>query len=388
MITPSFGLTATERVLPRLALDWTTGLVQSGVDVTRAGEATFVGSNGLIQSATADTQRIDYSTGTAGLLVEESRTNLCYPSRLPTTTTQTTIGVVQVNGDAQVESGFEGVDGTNGAFSVTGANQSGNSNGADNIRILNVITGAATYTVSFWIKALVAPTTVTIRDAQTATTESFVTTDDWVRVSRTVTTTAGGNIIIYHTTGASFLMDGLQVEIGAFPTSYIPTVASQVTRNADVATMTGTNFSDWFNASEGTFVSEASFYNFINTPIVFSVSDGTDATNLIQNNTSGTGVVRYRVAISGSNVVNNLSTGVTATVNTPFKISSAYKQDSFAAACNGATAVTDDLGNLPVPTQVRFMQTGSGGTTASGHLSYFAYYSQRLTNAEVRAFSK
>jgi len=72
MITPSYGLTTTERVLPRLALDWTTGSAQEGVDVPRAGVATFVGSNGLVQSASADTQRIDYSKGTAGLLVEET----------------------------------------------------------------------------------------------------------------------------------------------------------------------------------------------------------------------------------------------------------------------------------------------------------------------------
>jgi hypothetical protein len=36
MITPSFFLTATERVLPKLALDWTIGVAQSGVDVVRA----------------------------------------------------------------------------------------------------------------------------------------------------------------------------------------------------------------------------------------------------------------------------------------------------------------------------------------------------------------
>jgi hypothetical protein len=76
MITPSYGLTATERVLPKLVLDWTTGVTQAGVSVSRAGVATFVGSNGLIQSASADTQRIDYVSGVAGVLVEESRTNL------------------------------------------------------------------------------------------------------------------------------------------------------------------------------------------------------------------------------------------------------------------------------------------------------------------------
>jgi len=50
---------------------------------------------------------------------------------------------------------------------------------------------------------------------------------------------------------------GAQLEAGSFPTSYIPTVASQVTRSADSASMTGTNFSSWYNISEGTFMYNA-----------------------------------------------------------------------------------------------------------------------------------
>ena len=38
---------------------------------------------------------------------------------------------------------------------------------------------------------------------------------------------------------------------GPFPTSYIPTVASQVTRSADTASMTGSNLSSWYRADEG-----------------------------------------------------------------------------------------------------------------------------------------
>jgi hypothetical protein len=45
---------------------------------------------------------------------------------------------------------------------------------------------------------------------------------------------------------------GAQLETGAFPTSYIPTTTSTVTRTADNVSMVGENFSSWYNQSEGT----------------------------------------------------------------------------------------------------------------------------------------
>ena len=49
---------------------------------------------------------------------------------------------------------------------------------------------------------------------------------------------------------------GAQLEALAFSTSYIPTTTAAVTRTADNASMTGTNFSSWFNASQGTYYVE------------------------------------------------------------------------------------------------------------------------------------
>ena len=48
------------------------------ITFTRASSSTFLGSNGLIQTATNNTPRIEYNAdGTIkGLLIEEARTNL------------------------------------------------------------------------------------------------------------------------------------------------------------------------------------------------------------------------------------------------------------------------------------------------------------------------
>ncbi len=46
---------------------------------------------------------------------------------------------------------------------------------------------------------------------------------------------------------------GAQVEEGTFATSYIPTTAFALTRGGDFSSMTGPNFSSWYNPIQGTF---------------------------------------------------------------------------------------------------------------------------------------
>ena len=54
---------------------------------------------------------------------------------------------------------------------------------------------------------------------------------------------------------------GAQLEAGSFATSYMPTVASTVTRAADQASITGTNFSSWYNQAQGTMYVEWDYNN-------------------------------------------------------------------------------------------------------------------------------
>ncbi len=54
--------------------------------------------------------------------------------------------------------------------------------------------------------------------------------------------------------GDNIIAGGFQLERGTFPTSYIPTTTTALTRNADEASITGTDFSSFYNQSEGTWL--------------------------------------------------------------------------------------------------------------------------------------
>jgi hypothetical protein len=424
MITPSFGLTATERVLPRLALDWTTGVAQPGVDVARAGVATFVGANSLIQTATADTQRVDYSTGVAGLLVEESRTNIVLSSGDLTASTEGNTIAAWAGTSVTTATANAGVspDGTNNATKVAATATTA---AHSRLQTFNFTSGV-TYTVSVFAKAAEWTTLqinfgaaafsgleygnyVLTTGASTAGNGASIAMTNvgsgWYRCSITVTATAtalaGVNLNVYNSVNpgrassilgdgtSGILMYGAQLEAGAFPTSYIPTAASQVTRTADVATMTGTNFSDWFNASEGTFAAETLTNDPLSTSAPYVLVALGDASNRItmhyQTSTRFICWVRDAAAPGTTITFNSIARGVAHTATL------AYKANDTVAAINAgaATAPGTQPANVPACTQLTIGHYSVGPANfLNGHIRNIMYWPQRLTNAEVQAFSK
>ncbi len=206
----------------------------------------------------------------------------------------------------------------------------------------------------------------------------------WYRCSVTVTypatTSAGIRINAAGATGA-FYGWGAQFEAGAFATSYIPTVASTVTRTTDVALMTGTNFSSWYNASEGTLVTSA-------LPIVSSVSKYSWSFN------DGTGtelIAQYFLNVNaGGFVVDNGSAQAqieAGTFSGVCKTAFAYKINDFALSLNGGTVTTDTVGTIPTTTQAQIGNRPDGSRTMNGHLRTLTYYPSRLTNAQLQALT-
>ena len=171
------------------------------------------------------------------------------------------------------------------------------------------------------------------------------------------------------TSGAYFW--GAQYEAGSFATPYIPTVAAQVTRVADSATITGTNFSSWFNPSEGAlFVKyqRSSLATVSSYARVFEVSDGTT------NN-------RARVTLGDSSSNINYISTVNAATQCDLSLSSqiagsdvaiavTYKFNDYSAVKNGGTAVTDTTALVAgTMSQLNIGQATGGGTNMTKWLS-------------------
>ena len=396
MITPSFGLTATERVLPKLALDFTTANLDSRITFTRTTDAThpatYVDGSGYVTSATNNQPRFDYTLATGGackgLLIEESRTNLVPYSEDFTKSTWTKgVNITLTGGQAN--------DPANGSNATRLQMPTGS--GTYIYRLDTLI--AASYTVTVFARLRSGSTTgvfrlgasTTIVALTDANSVACTTTSTWQRFTYTFTATAASWYVgidsIDSVTALDIEIFGFQLEAGAFATSYIPTTTSALTRNADVAVMTGTNFSDWFNASEGTFVFNASTVNFTNSDILLDATDGTTS-NRIQMYVAGvTGAATTFMATGGATQA-QFSAG-TVTANTTFTFASGYKVNAIAASLNAATPATDTSATMPSGINTATLGCRFNGVNQlNGYLKKVSYYPQRLANAEIQAFSK
>jgi hypothetical protein len=412
MITPSFSLTATERVLPRMALDFTTGVLDSRVTVTRAlNTATRINASGNIETVNANLPRFDYDPVTLapkGLLIEEARTNVQYPS-----TPQSVTGLwAGVNSGTQTLS-QPSPDGGNNATLVTsnGSTESG-------YRAALIFTGSTTYTWSAYVKrgtaryaymrALCVSGTPAvdgawfdIQNGVVATKGSGITSSSitpaangFYRIVMTATTPAvvvnqlwdlrAGNSDGAQTSvnGETMTYFGSQVEVGAFATSYIPTTTLAVLRNADVVTMTGTNFSNWYNQSQGTFVVKFTPDGGLvsNANRVLTVSQAGGASRVADIYYLGTNWVTY-------NGTSTTTIGAASVTSTPQRIAVAYAASNYGYVLNGGTVATDASALVNSPTQMAIGHTANTNQL-NGHMQTISFYPQRLTNAEIRAFSK
>jgi hypothetical protein len=171
---------------------------------------------------------------------------------------------------------------------------------------------------------------------------------------------------------------GAQLEAGAFATSYIPTVASQVTRTADTTSIVAPNFAPFYNQSEGTFFAEFSG----NGSYALAVNDGTSPNYsgiVYVNSTTTRGVT----ASGATYQFVQMAGGAAGTVN---KTAYAYKLGDLAGSTNGGAVVTSTSTVIPTVIQM-LIGTFGGFGQLNGHVRSIRYFPTRLSNAQLQALT-
>ena len=173
--------------------------------------------------------------------------------------------------------------------------------------------------------------------------------------------------------------------MAAFASSYIPTVASQVTRSADAASMTGANFSSWFNNAEGAAYLEAASLATAYNGTTVAFSDGTNTNRMIIRGIT-TSNASVSLAVVGGSTQWTASFFSQTTAATKWALG--YRVNDIAFTRNAATPSTDTDAVLPVVNQLRIGADGDGTVVYNGHIRKLAYYPKRLANAEIVALTQ
>ena len=158
-----------------------------------------------------------------------------------------------------------------------------------------------------------------------------------------------------------------------------------MTRAADVAAITGPNFTPWYNQSAGTFVVSGSTLN-----------PAGSANRLVWVDRSGGTTYQYAVAATirtndwQGEVVDNSATQALLTATSSARSGSfaiAYATNDFAASLNGASALTDISGTVPTNMDVLRIGNHRDNTYLNGHIRSIRFYPSRLTNAQLQALT-
>jgi hypothetical protein len=261
-------------------------------------------------------------------------------------------------------------------------------------RIITMAGGSNTFSIYFKAKdtnCLVRIGFLGVGDSSLIDAQETITTSQWKRMTITYTNAVAPLGVYFNIQSGDndVFVWGAQVEAGSYPTSYIPTLGSSVTRLADVGG-NKTSSSALIGQAQGTMFLEVQVTQ--NTPsaaaVLLGVFDATAANNRIQIVTRLGFLQTYIEANSVGYVVNQ--TLATLTAGTTYKVALAYSSAGIVVYVNGASvytntsalAFTATLETISVGSRAAIDTFGQGERIASS-----ALYTTRLSNSELASLT-
>jgi hypothetical protein len=178
---------------------------------------------------------------------------------------------------------------------------------------------------------------------------------------------------------------GAQMEAGSVPTSYIPTTAAAVTRNADVINLSGA-VSGCIGQTEGTIYAELNVSNFTLFARAFAISDGTTSNRILVQKTSNNRL-QLIVRTAGASIADIATGNNQATGN--YKVAVAYANNDFVFYVNGSLIGSVTSGAVPACNQVFLgkIETSANSDQWNDRIRAVALYTTRLTDSELAALT-
>jgi hypothetical protein len=206
----------------------------------------------------------------------------------------------------------------------------------------------------------------------------------------TVSTTSDANSAV----GTQIAFAAPQIELGAIPTSFIPTTTAAVTRNADVISVTGA-VSGCIGQTEGTIYAEVDYRNLGAAVSIITLQTASYTIGAVRVDTNTLNQIRVQIRdalgsgrLDATFTDTSLSTGIN-------KIAVGYSSNASGVvfALNGSIVATTTVGASFGTLGANRVYLGTRETSASNDLFFnnriraAALYTTRLTNAELAALT-
>jgi hypothetical protein len=177
---------------------------------------------------------------------------------------------------------------------------------------------------------------------------------------------------------------GYQFEQGAFPTSYIPTSGSTVTRATDVFNLP---MSGIYSSGPVTMFYEAAEFDVVDYSRMMLLSDGTN-NNRMQINPNNTSSLVQSYVVTNGNIEGAADLSYNVIPNQFYKAASAFATGDNAVSAGGLTPATNTPDTLPQVTNLYLGSLHGADADKGGWFKKVALYPTRLSNATLQAMTE
>ncbi|MCO5082658.1 MAG: hypothetical protein M9955_13505 [Rhizobiaceae bacterium] len=197
---------------------------------------------------------------------------------------------------------------------------------------------------------------------------------------------AGDGAAVYTGNGVSGASFGeVQVEEGRAATSRIRTAGATATRNADVLTISGTDFSEDWNALECSVVIDFEVRAALGASVayIWSITNGTGANVLGLRINGATGNLELIVLLSGGAEAYLPVSAVAP--GQRHRVAASFAKDAFRVSLNGGAVQSDTAGSMPTGLSQECVGHLNGGSHlyGGGHIRRRARYGKAIASADL-----